>query len=501
MTIVRHTSRVPQLITNILSSRRCDHILSTLLVGFCFALVGLSGCGQTSPPPVTTPAADQVNSYFSGPFAVSGSDLGKSSSTFDHSTKQIGVSALSSTQVPTEIMYGSFLPADTGFLNVTENFATTGSGLIVPENPPIPGAWAVEIPGAGVLANFLSLHSAGSGLSVSAAPAAMAENTACPNFTSQTPFVYVTVPKTNLTGDTADYGTVNISVQGSDVTFNSTPFLIGAVAGAGSTVTGGCSNSNLGALTAYPLNSFGTPANLELISIGASSFLVSSFSNAGGGGGGVFGGGSGVLGVAEPSGPVSVSAVVGAKYNGFIYAPLDGVQPNYDITVLASSFGDYVATSAECSALQSSLMANNGQGDKTVPVLPSANSIYGGEFLTITGTGPVNDPSGANGPENCDTAIDLGTQDSTTNGLFPNATVFIGSNYPPFSTANHWTCPDTGSICAVSFPAAAVVGQVQGQYVILVVASAGTTPAAQLPNSNGSRQSQPVGIYLFQKAQ
>src|SRR5579863_8625174 len=105
MTIVRHTSRVPQLITNILSSRRCDHILSTLLVGFCFALVGLSGCGQTSPPPVTTPTADQVNSYFSGPFAVSGSDLGKSSSTFDHSTKQIGVSALSSTQVPTEIMY------------------------------------------------------------------------------------------------------------------------------------------------------------------------------------------------------------------------------------------------------------------------------------------------------------------------------------------------------------------------------------------------------------
>jgi hypothetical protein len=146
-------------------------------------------------------------------------------------------------------------------------------------------------------------------------------------------------------------------------------------------------------------------------------------------------------------------------------------------------------------------MANNGQGARTVRVLPSANSLYGGEFLTITGTGAVNDPSGASGSENCDTAIDLGIQDSTTNGLFPNATVFIGSNYPPFSAANPWICTDTGSICAVSFPAAAVVGQVQGQYVIFLVASAVSSPAAQLPDGSGNRPSQPIGIYLFQKAQ
>jgi hypothetical protein len=36
---------------------------------------------------------------------------------------------------------------------------------------------------------------------------------------------------------------------------------------------------------------------------------------------------------------------------------------------------------------------------------------------------------------------------------------------------------------------------------MFVVASAGSIPAARLPDSFGNRQAQPVGIYLFQKAQ
>jgi hypothetical protein len=501
MAIARRAFTFRQWVVNIgsMELRHCEKILSTMRLGLCFAVLGSSGCGTTAIP-VTSPSASPVASYFGGPFNVSGSDLPKSSSTFDHAAKQIGVSAFIRTQtaqVPTLIMSGTFVRADTGFLNITENFATAGSGGIVPQNPPITGAWAVEIPGAGVLANFLSLHSSSSGLSVSAAPTAMAENTACPNFSSQTPFLYVTVPRTNRIGDTADYGEVNISVQGSAVTFTAKPFLIGPGTPAASTVTGGCSYSTLGALTAYPLNSFGSASNLELISIGASGFLVSSFTNSGAGVG-AFGAGIGVIGVARPSSPVDVSAVAGAKYNGFLYAPLNAVHQNYDITVLASSFGDHTATSQACSALQSSLMANNGQGTSTVPVLPSANSLYGGEFLTTTSAGAVNDPSGASGSENCDVAIDLGTQDSVSNGLFPKATVFIGSNFPPFSASDPWICPGTGTTCAVSFPAAAVVGQVKGQYVIFVVASATSSPPAQLP---GGSQPQPVGIYLFQKSQ
>jgi hypothetical protein len=93
--------------------------------------------------------------------------------------------------------------------------------------------------------------------------------------------------------------------------------------------------------------------------------------------------------------------------------------------------------------------------------------------------------------------IDLGAPDSATNGLFPNARIFIGSNYPPFSASNPWTC--AGTTCALSFPAAAVVGQVQGRYVIFLVASAASSPPARLPDNFGSAVAQPVGIYLFQK--
>jgi hypothetical protein len=293
----------------------------------------------------------------------------------------------------------------------------------------------------------------------------------------------------------ADYGVVGVTSQGSAVTFNAQPFLVGTQRQPASTVTGGCSQSNLGALTAYPLNSFGSASNLELISIGSTGLLVSSFNHVVSGGG-AFGAGTGVIGVAAPSSPLNVSSIVAAQYNGFIFSPRNTVKQSYDVTVLASAFGNHAASSQACSALQASLAANNGQGNGSVPVLPSANSLYGGEFVTTTGVTAVNDPTGANGSENCDVVIDLGTQDPANNGVFPNATVFIGSTFPPFSASNPWSC---GGTCAVSFPAAAIVGQVQGEYVIFVSASGASTPPAQLPDGSGVPSPQPVGIYLFQK--
>jgi hypothetical protein len=483
---------------------RQQKTLSDILSALCVVvLLAVTGCGVTAKPSAP-PSANLVNSYFGGPFNTVGSGgLSKSVSTFDHSADQIGVSALIATQsaqVPTAVLDGTFVTAPTGFLKITENFATTNSGIMSPQNPPLTGAWAVEIPGAGVLANLLSVNNNASGASIHAAPAAMAENTICPGSPQQGPFLYVTVPNASILKDTADYGVVNISTQGSAVTLNAQPSLIGPLAQAASVVTGGCSDTYFGALTAYPLNSFGLSSNLELISIGASGLLVSSFSSGGSGSSaGAFGGGTGVIGVALPSTPVDVSAISGAQYNGFIFAPSNNVPETYDITVLASAFGHHGATSPACSTLQTSLMANNGQGAGTVPVLPSANALYGGEFLTTTSAGPANDPTGASGSENCDVVIDLGIQDSANNGLFPNATVFIGSTYPPFSASNPWLCFGTTSTCAVSFPAAAVVGKVQGQYVIFVAASAASTPAARLPTNFGGLLVQPLGIYLFQK--
>ena len=479
-----------------------ERSLSTMLLVLCAVVaLGSVGCGETARS-VTPAAAHLVDSYFGSPFSVPGTALSTSVSKFDHSVGEIGVTAfITSTagRVPAEILNGTFVTSPTGFLKVTENFATS-SGVISPQNPALTGAWAVEIPGAGALANFLSESSSG-GARPNGAPAAMAENTACPNFQESAPFLYVTVPNAAIMSNSADYGAVGITTQGSAVTLSAQPYLIGLRALTASTVTGGCSDVFYGPLTAYPLNSFGNPSNLELIAIGESGLLVSSFMSGGSGASpGAFGGGTGVIGIAASSSPVDVSAVVGGQYNGFIYAPQNSVSASYDITVLASAFGDNTATSQACSSLQLSLGANNGKGAKTVAALPSANSLYGGEFRTTTGSVTVNDPTGATGSENCDVAIDLGIEDSANNGLFPNATVFIGSSYPPFSAANPWNCSGTTHVCAVSFPAAAVVGKVRGQYVIFVVTSAASNPAAQLPNGQGSPVDQPVGIYLFQKA-
>lgn len=460
--------------------------ISAVLASLCMVAMLIAGCGQTAKP-VIAPSTGQVHSYFSGPFQVVG--LSQSTSTFDDSANQINVSTAIGSPALSAFISGTFQTAGTGFLSITENFANSS-----PQNPPMTGAWALEIPGAGAMANLLSTN----GTAVLAGPAVMTESSACPNFTETTPFLYVTVPTvaTGYSGghiDTADFGGVDISVQGSAVTFTAHPWLVGPLQQPASTSTGGCSVTPLGSLTSYPLNSFGQQSTYELIGIGSAGLLVSSYNSVGGIiTPGAFGGGTGVIGVAEPHASLDVSAVVGAKYNGFFYAPQYRAS---QFTMLASAYGDHTATSQACAALQASLAANNGQGANTVPVLPSANSLYGGEFLTTTSSGGVvNDPTGASGSENCDVVIDLGQEDLAY-GLFPHATVFIGSNFPPYSATNPWGC--TGSAtCAVSFPATAVVGTVLGEYVIFVVASAASTPPAQLPV--GPPIDQPIGIYLFQ---
>lgn len=277
---------------SILLSRE-QFLLTILLV--C-AVVFSGSCGQTAKP-VISPSTSEVDSYFGGPFNVSGSDLSRSVTKFDHAANQVGVAGFVNTQtalVPTQVISGEFTPASTGFLSITENFAPSETGVISPQNPPLTGAWAVEIAGAGALANFLNVNNSGSMASVRAAPAAMAENAVCPNFPMPAGFLYVTVPNANTTtADTADYGGTTVTSQGSAITFRTQPYLIGAPAPTGFNVTGGCSITNLGSLTAYPLNSFGSSSNIELISFASSGLLISSFNAGSGNLPGAFGGGRG----------------------------------------------------------------------------------------------------------------------------------------------------------------------------------------------------------------
>ena len=471
--------------------------------------LGLGNCGQTAKTPIPA-SQDQVHSYFGSPFPA----YEDSGTTIDHSANQLMLSTAAS-GTPAPFVGGTFTASLTGFLVVTENII---SG--VPDSQfqpplvmgqPVTGSSVVEIPGVGALANLMTVNTGGMGPPTLAGAVAMAENTACPSFQTAANFLYVTVPIVKSAGvaSTADYGTVGVKTQGTAVTFSASPFLVGSVSQTASAATGGCSDSFFGPITTFPLNSLGQ-TSFDRIAIGASGLLVDSFtSSVSAGAFGQNASSSGVIGVAAPSSPVSASAVVTANYTGYFYAPQSQitftVPLTYDATLLASAFGNHSASSQSCSALNSSIAANHGQGSSgTVAALPSRNSLYGGEFLTTSGANLVNIPSGAQGSENCDLVIDFGVQDPNNNGLFPNAAIFVGSSFPPFSTANPWLCTGlnqgNGVPCAVSFPAVAVVAELESKFVIFVVSSSQSTPPAQLPDAFGNLAPQPVGIYLFQNS-
>jgi hypothetical protein len=122
-----------------------------------------------------------------------------------------------------------------------------------------------------------------------------------------------------------------------------------------------------------------------------------------------------------------------------------------------ASFG-FSSVPADCSAVTAS----------------TATLIYGGDF-------PNNDPSGAavqsaGGFGNCDFAIDLGAQDSTNNGLYPAAAVWVGASFSGNTTG-----------ASYSFPAVAIAGQLGGKNAIFLL-GVDTTGS---PN-------QAQGIYLLQ---
>jgi hypothetical protein len=81
----------------------------------------------------------------------------------------------------------------------------------------------------------------------------------------------------------------------------------------------------------------------------------------------------------------------------------------------------------------------------------------------------------AGGYGNCNVAIDLGAQ--TGNGLYPNATVYVGQAFSANTVSQ-----------AISFPAVAIAGQINGKYAIFLIGSQNTF-------------SQPGwGIYLLQSS-
>ena len=303
--------------------------------------------------------------------------------------------------------------------------------------------------------------------------------TECPNFTTAQTYQFLTIPAPQLMSSTygvgiawdptteTAYGSVDISSSGSAVTFkNINQFTLPSEGGtqvstAPSSATGACGSTSYGNITVAPGelvitdpgNGQTVPAQAK-IGIGANSGLLveddaatgvaaTSYNN-------TLGAGSGAVGLPKPSSDIT-STVIGAQYLGFIYAA--GAQPLHSGSALWSSHlssFSYSSASSGCT----SFAAQTGA---------LSNGIYGGDY---TNDDPTTYPS-----SNCDFAIDLGAT-QTSNGLYTNATVWIGANY-------------AGNIAKTTyhFSAVAIAGQIDKKNAIFVL---------------GVDPTQPWAIYLLQ---
>ena len=348
-------------------------------------------------------------------------------------------------------------------------------------NPPKSGSWAVEL--SGQAGGFIQL------LGQPFTPLVASET--CPSSSTPVTYQFLTIPDPllvpaggpptrsqawNPAVETA-YGTVDISATGDTVTLNNIqqhtfPSITGSLGTPGSasptSVAGVCSPTPYG-------NTIGVPGQIVLtnpgsgegvspsatIGIGSSGLLVESngvsnsipYQNA-------LGAGTGAIGLPKPSSAISTSALVSAQYLGFFYgsgiAQASAFSPSGWSSSLAS-FG-FSTTPTSCASVAA--------GD--------ANLIYGGDFTN-------NDPSSAavqsaGGFGNCNYAIDLGTQDSANNGLYPAATIWVGATFGGNKTGKSY-----------SFPAIAIAGQLGGKYALFVLG----IDTTGIPN-------QAQGIYLLQ---
>ncbi|MBT9331581.1 hypothetical protein [Paracidobacterium acidisoli] len=349
-------------------------------------------------------------------------------------------------------------------LGVTANYSfsnDTGAWVTTDYSTPKTGGFAVELAGQ-----------AGGLVQLPGQPAAPVAATAqCPNFATPQTYQFVTIPNGASAGtnETA-YGSVDIGTSGSTVNLtNIQQFTLSSTGGAGAQVqpaatpvTGACGTTSYGNTISIPYpvtitNPGGgqTTPPPAVLAIGPSGLLVED--NGLGSNGLTYqtslSGGTGAIGLPRPSQPLDTGTVVGAQYLGFIFgAPTGG---NFGAPTgwssHVASFG-FTSLPSNCSSVAAQ----------------TTTLIYGGDF---TNDNPSASP---NGFGNCDFAIDLGPEDSTNNGFYPNATVWMGAGYAA-NTSNKNN----------SFSAVGVAGQLNGKYALFVLgANTGQQWAIYLLQSN-----------------
>jgi hypothetical protein len=477
-------------------------------LGGVVLLVGISGCGGNVTSNATTAATSAPASaapkqgpqlYFAVSAAGATNDVNGVPSPLEtegnqlYETYAIDDSADAFSQsiyllAPQVINAGTTSALSRGLLglDIMENYSATGvssTATYVPMpvlQPNMGESFAVEL--AGQAGGLMQL--------VGQPVAPLVAATQCPTQATPQTYQFLTIPNalpspnqgSNPTWNPATqtaYGSVAISSSGSNITFNNVQqFTLPSAGGTAapsmpSTVpsSGACGPTNFGNTISAPGQfAITTPSSTgqqtvltpATIGIGPTGLLVEEEGVAPVGSGANsssqqvgFAAGTGAVGLPEPSSPLNVSAVVGAQYLGFVYGAgvfvTNGAPANW--TSHLASFG-FPSVPSSCASVAT----------------PTSTLIYGGDFIN-------DDPTtGTNGFGNCDLAIDLGPQAANNNGLYSQATVWIGG-----ASGESYAGNTMGK--SYSFPAVAIAGQLNGKYAIFVL---------------GVDSTQPWAIYLLQ---
>lgn len=451
--------------------RRMIDLLSSIAV-----LLYMTGCGSgtqnISPPPQTSQQGPQT--YFA-PYVYNTTNGGANSllpganiyeidhfwNSFSQSTFQLS----SNQKGPQPINTGKTNTGQRGLLalEITTNYIPSGNNYVATtSNLPKVGSFALEL-----------ANRAGGLIQLIGQPVApLVTATQCPNLKTAQTYQFITIPagmiNSNINGLLAPfwdpakntaYGSVDITSDGTNVTFDKIhQYTLPSAGGTGtpaqpssSPKTGLCGPTALGntisvpgqLITKEPGIGNNTPSPQATIGIGPTGLLVedngvntsNQYEN-------VLGDGTGAVGLPKPSNALDTNALRGAQYLGFVYGA--GVfthnnQPTNGWSSHLVSFG--------FSSLPSSC-----------PNVAASTPLYGGDFTN-------DDPSTSSGGfGNCDLVIDLGKQDSSNNGLFPAATVWLGAGYAANPAGK------------APFQAVAIAGQLDNKYVIFLLGADSTQP-------------------------
>jgi len=461
-------------------------LLKVTVASGVLPLILLAGCGGGNTSSSSTAKPQQQPQTYMAPYVGgttngSGSQFGPLTGTeiyaiddtanaFYQSIFGLGRSAQgASANGPQVINAGVVAKGPRGLLDlgITANYApSNGIYVATPYSPAKAGSFALELAGqSGGLAQLVGQP---------AVPLVAASQ--CPSLSKAQTWQFITIPGGlnqsndssapavwNPATDTA-YGSVDITSDGSKITFdNIHQYTLPSVGGTGapaepasSPTTGICGPTTLGYIVSVPgqaviqdpgLSSQTQPS--ASIGIGSTGLLVEdngvvTYGTSSGVYENVLGAGTGAVGLPKPTSALDVNAIRGAQFLGFVRGTgiYSGGSGAAGWSSHLASFG-FSTTPSSCASVAA----------------PTATLFYGGDF---TNDDPSTSPDGFG---NCDLAIDLGTQDSANNGLFPGATVWLGASYAANTTGKTY-----------SFPAVAIAGQFDGKYAIFLLGADSTEP-------------------------